>query len=144
MKTVNKRSIGNMIDTVVKGLWSVNTELSLDEPRAARQQLHLAINNLKSLEVLWTAELIARDFHRRIRDVLNTDELNRVDETNRTEDGNCATQDHVDANVYMGEALESVLEREQDFEDEGDSTLWGRAWDRAKGVGFSNEWPEGL
>lgn len=87
--------------------------------------------------------LMARAFHRRIREVLATDELASVDQVNRVFDGDlCATHDHVDANVYMAEAFEEVMRREPDCDSEDDTTPWNMAWGLAKCEGFSNHWDD--
>ena len=93
------------------------------------------------------AMAIARKFHSIIRENL-AENLEEIDRRNLEEEHTCATQDFCDANVYMNEAFEAVMEREHAMFVDGspeadkakDNVLWNTAWAMAVGHGFSKEW----
>lgn len=87
-------------------------------------------------------EQVAREFHRIIRVELTPGELRLVDRLNKTPKyaGACATQDFIDANESMLQALEYSYSCHVDVDDAEVQTLWGKAWDMAREHGFSKEW----
>lgn len=91
-----------------------------------------------------TASLLAKDFHRRIREALAPDELVLVDATNEevNDENQCATHDHTDANVIMEDAFFSVTRRAADWRNEYDVVLWNLAWGLAVCNGFSKDWDD--
>ncbi len=75
-------------------------------------------------------ERIAAEFDRRIAARLTARQYARAIALNRAEKnpGICHTHDFCDANVFMAEALETVMGRAFDWYDDTDLDLWNRAW----------------
>ena len=84
---------------------------------------------------------IAREFCKNLREYLKPGELEEAARLNKEEgadvsDQVCHSHDHCDANVFMGEAFETVTGREPSPNSDADCDLWNAAWARAKRAGF--------
>jgi hypothetical protein len=75
-------------------------------------------------------EVIASNFHMRLKAVLKAHEWDEMRKANRqyVDTDVCASHDYCDANVYMGEAFEMTVGREPDPASRHDADLWSRAW----------------
>ncbi len=101
------------------------------------------IKRMQFVETFNSVEMqLAKEFHRIVRRDLS-DHLDSIDDANSDYGRSaCATHDYCDANMLMAEAFEGVRGYEFTMSDD-DAALWGKAWDVAKAVGFSKEWPTG-
>lgn len=92
--------------------------------------------------------VLAKEFHRLVREALGRDELASIDERNNTvgyAEACCATHEFVDTNMVMDEAFTNVMGRSLIGEhgvDDDDLLLWNTAWGLAKCNGFSVDWDD--
>jgi len=84
---------------------------------------------------------LAHRFHTDIQDWFSAEELAQIDDENRAYDAAgescCATHNHSDPNMAMGDAFEAVTGHDVDGDSEEDCQLWGAAWSLARANGFS-------
>lgn len=84
-----------------------------------------------------TIDAIACEFATILKSWATPDQWQTMRETNARHARNgttgiCASHDYCDANEAMALAFATIVGREPDVLDDGDSALWAIAWDRAK------------
>lgn len=84
-----------------------------------------------------TARALAFAFARELGAHLGLEKLRAIDLANKTaEAGVCCSHDYCDANEVMARAFWVVVGRRVKTQDDGDCSLWSRAWDLAKRQGL--------
>lgn len=73
------------------------------------------------------AELLRRDLTKK-----EFAEMKALNETAEFADGCCASQNYLDANMTMDEAMIAVLKRSLVLVDDGDVALWNDSWEDAR------------
>lgn len=88
-------------------------------------------------DIAWKIKL-AREFGSRIQEALTPHQFRDMVDRNKAEafDTVCHSHDFCDANVYMAEAFEAVMGRENDVSCARDADLWNDAWTIAKAADF--------
>ena len=74
------------------------------------------------------------DAYGKVMDLLN--DIDAVNRLNGLDAPVCASHDHCDANMPMGEAFARVMGREMEASSPSDAALWRQAWAIAKAEGF--------
>lgn len=82
---------------------------------------------------------LSDEFSRLIVEGFTADQLAEVNAKNATDKYKncCATHDYYDANEFMSEAFNHVMNREIDLQNDNDIDLWNAAWALSKSKNFA-------